>query len=60
MTQNGERGDRRTWAVGGATLIGLGVGLVFIRTSVLLFMASLLIGIGAGPLATSLLPRRRG
>jgi len=56
MTANGKRFDRGAWAVGGATLVGLGVGLLFITTSVLAFVASLLIGIGAGLLIAALLP----
>ena len=40
--------DKSSWAIGGTTLIGLGVGLIFLQTSVLIFIASLIIGIGAG------------
>ena len=41
-------GDRRTWVIAGTTLIGVGIELVFLKTSALLFVASILIGIGAG------------
>jgi hypothetical protein len=40
--------DKSSWVVGGTTVIGVGVGLIFLQTSVLLFIASILIGIGAG------------
>lgn len=40
--------DKSSWAIGGTTLMGVGVGLIFIKTSPLLFIASLLIGIGLG------------
>jgi F0F1-type ATP synthase assembly protein I len=40
--------DKSSWAIGGTTLIGTGVGLIFVQTSPLLFVASLLIGIGLG------------
>jgi len=60
MTANGKRFDRSAWAVGGGTLIGLGVGFIFITTSVFTFIASLLIGIGAGLLIASLLPKSGG
>jgi len=50
--------DRGLWAVGGATLIGLGVGFIFIQTSVFFFLASLLVGIGVGLLVASLLPSK--
>jgi len=52
--------DRGAWAIGGTTLMGLGVGFIFLRTDVLAFVASLLVGIGAGLLIASLLPNRRG
>jgi len=40
--------------------MGLGVGFIFLQTSVLAFIASLLIGIGAGLLLAALIPRDRG
>ena len=40
--------DKGSWAIGGTTLIGVGVGLIFLKTSVLFFVASILIGIGFG------------
>ena len=52
--------DRSTWAIGGMTLVGLGVGLIFIRTSALIFVASLLSGIGIGLLVASVIPHGRG
>ena len=52
--------DRGAWAVGGTTLIGLGVGFIFLSTSVFAFLASLFIGIGSGLLIAALLPGRRG
>ena len=40
--------DRSAWVVGGTTLIGVGVGLILLSSSTLFFIASVLIGIGAG------------
>lgn len=40
--------DRSTWVIGGTILVGVGVGLIFLQTSVLIFVASILIGLGAG------------
>ena len=57
MTATGRSFDRGAWAVGGGTLVGLGVGFFFIQTSVFAFIASVLIGIGAGLLIAALLPR---
>ncbi|MGI9547350.1 MAG: hypothetical protein ACR2MM_08945 [Flavobacteriaceae bacterium] len=50
--------DRSTWAIGGTTIIGLGVGLIFIQSSPLFFVASLLIGIGLGLVITPMLSRK--
>ena len=54
-----ESKDKGSWAIGGCTLIGLGVGLVFLQTNVLWMVASLLIGIGAGLVLASLLSAPR-
>ncbi len=50
-----ESTDKSSWAIGGCTLIGIGVGLVYLQTNVLWFVASILIGIGVGLLLSSLL-----
>ena len=60
VTMSSKLSDRGAWAIGGTTLIGLGVGFVFIRANVLAFVASLLVGIGAGLLIAALLPGNRG
>jgi multisubunit Na+/H+ antiporter MnhG subunit len=43
-----KKDDMSKWVIGGTTLIGLGVGFIFLKTSGLIFIASILIGIGAG------------
>jgi len=43
-----KKSDRSSWVIGGTTMIGVGVGLIFLKTSALLFVASILIGIGSG------------
>ena len=43
------------WVIGGTTLISLGVGFIFLKTSGLIFVASILIGIGAGLVLASLI-----
>jgi len=60
MAEKDKSFDRRSWAIGGTTLMGLGVGFIFIRTNVLAFVASLLVGIGLGLLIASLIPNHRG
>jgi len=51
--------DKSTWVIGGTTLIGIGVGFIFLRTSILFFVASILIGIGSGLVITSLISRKK-
>jgi hypothetical protein len=48
MNKTNGKDDKSSWAVGGTTLIGIGVGFILLKTSVLLFVASILIGIGLG------------
>lgn len=57
-TKKGKSGDKSSWVIGGTTMIGLGVGLIFLQTSVLAFVASLIIGIGAGLVITPFVSRR--
>ena len=40
--------EKSNWAIGGTTMIGVGVGLIYLQTSVLIFVASIIIGIGVG------------
>ena len=55
MNKTNKKDDKRTWVIGGTTLIGIGVGFIFLKTSALLFVASILIGIGFGLVITSLI-----
>ena len=50
--------DKSAWVIGGTTLIGVGVGLVFLKASAILFIASILIGIGAGLVVAALIKKR--
>ena len=50
-----KKDDKSAWVIGGTTLIGLGVGFIFLKTSGLIFVASILIGIGAGLVLASLI-----
>ena len=40
--------SRSAWIIGATTLVGVGVGFIFLQTSALYFVASILIGIGVG------------
>lgn len=48
-----------SWAVGGMTLLGLGAGFFFLQYSALLFVASVMAGIGAGVLIAASWSRGR-
>ncbi len=50
--------DRSTWVIGGTTLIGIGVGFIFLQSSPLLFVASILIGIGLGLVIVPFIPKK--
>lgn len=52
--------DKSTWIIGGTTLIGVGAGFIFLPESALLFVASILIGIGVGVVITALISRETG
>ena len=58
MNKTNKKDDKSTWVIGGTTLIGIGVGFIFLKTSALLFVASILIGIGLGLVLTSLISSR--
>ena len=58
MNNTNKKEDNSSWAIGGTTLIGIGVGFIFLRTSPLLFVASILIGIGLGLVITAIISSR--
>jgi len=45
------------YALGGGTLIGLGIGFFFLFTSIFLFVGSLLAGIGLGLIVAAIVSR---
>ncbi|WP_299124287.1 hypothetical protein [uncultured Winogradskyella sp.] len=51
--------DKSTWAIGGMTMIGVGVGLIFVQTAPILLVASILVGIGLGIVITSIISSRK-
>ena len=51
--------DKSSWAIGGTTLIGLGVGFIFLKTSPLIFVACILIGIGLGLVIAPFISNKR-
>ena len=59
MDKTDKKEDRSTWAIGGTTLIGIGVGFIFLQKSALLFVASVLIGIGLGLVITPIISSKK-
>lgn len=51
--------DKSTWAIGGGTLIGIGMGFFFLKQNVFAFVGCILLGIGLGLLVTSILSSRQ-
>ena len=50
--------SKSSWIIGGTTLIGLGVGFILLKYSVMYFLASLLIGIAVGLVAAPFIPEK--
>jgi hypothetical protein len=53
-----KKDDKSTWAIGGGVLIGTGVGLFFLQTSALMFVGSILSGLGLGLVVTAIISGR--
>jgi F0F1-type ATP synthase assembly protein I len=58
MDNSNKKEDKSTWAIGGGVLIGVGVGIFYIRTYPLGIVAFTLIGIGLGLIITSIISRK--
>jgi hypothetical protein len=43
-----KKDEKSGWIIGGTTCIGIGVGFIFLHISALLFVACIMIGVGAG------------
>ncbi|CAM2926015.1 hypothetical protein QTO01_14365 [Vibrio mytili] len=50
--------DRSNWAIGGGTLLGLGVGIIFVQYSALIFVGALIAGIGLGLIIAAFISRK--
>ena len=58
MDKSNKKEDKSTWAIGGGVLIGVGVGIFYIRTYPLGIVAFTLMGIGLGLMVTSIISRK--
>jgi hypothetical protein len=54
-----KKDDKSTWAIGGGVLLGLGVGLFFLRTDALAFVGSILAGLGIGLFVTAIISNKK-
>lgn len=59
MNETNKKDDKSGWIIGGTTLIGIGVGFIFLKTSAILLVACVLIGIGAGLVLAPLLAGKK-
>jgi len=50
-----KKDDKRTWAIGGGLLLGVGVGFFFLQASALAFVGSIVSGLGLGLVVTAIL-----
>ncbi len=50
--------DKSSWAIGGMTIIGVGVGLIFVQTYPIMMAACTIIGVGLGLVVSSFLSRK--
>lgn len=57
MSDENNKLDKSTWAIGGGALMGLGVGFFFLYQSALYFIGSLIAGLGLGLLVTAILSK---
>jgi hypothetical protein len=55
MNKTDKKDDKSGWIIGGTTCIGIGVGFIFLHISALLFVASILIGVGMGLVIASII-----
>jgi len=51
--------DKSTWAIGGGILLGLGIGFVFLQSSALYFVGSIIAGLGLGLLVTAIISGKK-
>ena len=54
-----KKDDKSTWAIGGGVLMGIGVGLFFLKISALAFVGSILAGLGIGLVVTAIISSKK-
>lgn len=51
--------DKSTWAIGGMTMIGVGVGLIYVQTNPIIMAAAVIIGVGLGLVITAIISSKK-
>ena len=59
MDEQKKKDDKGSYAIGGMTMLGIGVGFIFLQTSALYFVASICVGIGLGLIIASLISDKK-
>ena len=59
MEDEMKKDDKSSWVIGGCTMIGIGVGFVFLKVNVFYFVASILVGIGLGLLIAAIISKKK-
>ena len=54
-----KKDDKRSWAIGGCLMMGIGVGFIFLATNIFYFIASIMGGLGLGLLIASLMSNKK-
>lgn len=55
MEKDAKKDDKSTWAIGGGVLAGIGIGFFYLQESALIFVGSILLGLGVGLTITSVI-----
>jgi len=50
--------ERGSWVIGGCTMIGIGIGFIFLRVNVFYFLASIMSGLGLGLVIAAIISRK--
>ncbi len=59
MTNQTSEKNKSNWAIGGGTLLGLGMGMIFVQHSALAFVGCLIAGIGIGLIIAAILSHQK-
>ncbi|MCW5515868.1 hypothetical protein [Muriicola sp. Z0-33] len=55
-----KKDDKSSWAIGGMTIVGVGVGLIYVQTAPLVMAAAVLIGLGLGLVIAPIISNVKG